>query len=171
MRLTAIWKLVKEIAELEKIPPEWIMAVILTESSGDPAADSGYARGLMQISEIVLRDINKRFDLNLKFSNMYDPEKNILVGTKYLKWLVAYWARKLKIQGIPLGSFLETYVTMSWNWGVGNTREWLNLPGDNSIIDESVPSETKAHVVDVPKHFASLRMNPERYLLEIEERR
>ncbi len=134
-----IWK----VAETTKMDPNLIKAIIQTESAGKINAESPYARGLMQVSEMALNEINKRYNLNLKYSDLFDPEANILVGTLYFRDLLTYFARRYEKVALPLAA-------ASYNWGIGNVINWLkNTPPDNSKIDESIPEETKAHFYDI----------------------
>lgn len=70
------------------VSPYLIAAVIMTESSGDPNAGRRdgdlYSRGLMQITMPAAKDVGyKGSD-----EGLYDPKTNILVGSKYLAYLM-----------------------------------------------------------------------------------
>lgn len=64
------------------LPPELVLALIQQESNWDPEAYSGEAHGLMQLTPATA----ERFGLEI--AEIYSPERNIEVGTKYLGWLV-----------------------------------------------------------------------------------
>ena len=66
------------------ICPELLMAVIETESSGDPQAKNGTCTGLMQVSSRWHADRIKR----LGVKSLYDERGNIHVGTDYLVELI-----------------------------------------------------------------------------------
>jgi soluble lytic murein transglycosylase-like protein len=87
------------------VPPEIVLSVIEQESSGNPDAvgDSGLAKGLMQLHAGATQDMGGNFD------EMLDPEKNIMIGTKYLSWC---FNRTLTWRGA-----LQAY-----NGGIGNFR-------------------------------------------------
>ncbi|MEM9488297.1 MAG: lytic transglycosylase domain-containing protein [Myxococcota bacterium] len=69
-----------EAAELYKIPPALIRAVIRIESDYDPRVVSSMgARGLMQLMPEVIKDMGVR--------NVHDPRENILGGTRLLRIL------------------------------------------------------------------------------------
>ena len=70
----------EEIGEEYGICPEFLEAIIETESSGQADAENGGCKGLMQISEKWHRDRMKR----LGVTDIYDTYGNILVGTDYL---------------------------------------------------------------------------------------
>ena len=69
-----------EIGNMYGICPELLMAMIETESSGNPDATNGTCKGLMQVSEKWHRDRMER----LGVKDIYDPYGNILVATDYL---------------------------------------------------------------------------------------
>ena len=66
------------------ICPELLMAIIETESSGDPKAKNGTCTGLMQVSSRWHADRMKR----LGIKNLYDERGNVHVGTDYLAELI-----------------------------------------------------------------------------------
>ena len=70
----------EEIGEMYSVCPELLMAMIESESSGNPDATNGTCKGLMQVSEKWHRDRMKR----LGVKDIYDPYGNILVATDYL---------------------------------------------------------------------------------------
>ena len=70
----------EEIGEMYGICPEFIQAVIETESGGDPRANNGICFGLMRIYPKYHGERMARLGVN----NLYDPYSNILVGTDYL---------------------------------------------------------------------------------------
>ena len=62
------------------ICPEFVMAIIERESTGDPKATNGSCKGLMQISERWHTDRMER----LGVTDIYDTVWNIHVGVDYL---------------------------------------------------------------------------------------
>ena len=60
--------------------PELLMAIIETESNGDPEASNGGCEGLMQVS---VKWHAKRMS-QLGIQNIHDINENILLGTDYL---------------------------------------------------------------------------------------
>ena len=70
----------EEIGEMYCVCPELLMAMIETESSGNPDATNGTCKGLMQVSGKWHKDRMKR----LGVKDIYDPYGNILVATDYL---------------------------------------------------------------------------------------
>lgn len=121
-----------------------VLGIIATESGFVCNAESPYAKGLMQISRSAMLTVNFIYKYQFKDEDMLDPYKNIECGILYLDWL--YRTLKARVGDSP---FLDIYVIMSYNWGIGNVLRWLkNTSPDNALIDESVPSETKSHLLD-----------------------
>ena len=64
-----------------------VQAVVVAESSGNPAAySSAQAKGLMQITPVTHTDAMQRFDL--PEGDLFDPDYNLQVGTRYLAHLL-----------------------------------------------------------------------------------
>ena len=139
-----ILKLIDKIAEELSFEPALIKAIVMTESSFNQFAETPYARGLMQISKPALATVNGIFLTGYKWEQLFNAEVNITVGTLYLDWLYDYFSTKF-----PENEFIEDYVVMSYNWGVGNVVKWLlSTKASNNFIDENVPEETKSHLFD-----------------------
>lgn len=66
------------------VTPELIMAMVELESSGNPNAENGSCKGLMQISEVWHEDRMER----LSVENIFDVWDNILLGTDYIAELL-----------------------------------------------------------------------------------
>ena len=117
-----------------------IFALIETESAWDPSADSGFARGLMQVSREALEDINRLYSTNFSYEDMFRPYFNIFIGVRYLRRLYRMFLDY---------EHADILAVMAYNWGVGNVLNWLTMKDpSNSTIDEAVPKETKAHLFD-----------------------
>lgn len=71
------------VCEQKDICPEFVQALIETESNWEPDARNGDCVGLMQISEIWHQDRMER----LGVKDLADPYDNILVGIDYLQEL------------------------------------------------------------------------------------
>ena len=117
-----------------------VFALIETESAWNPNADSGFARGLLQVSREALEDINGLYSTNFDFDDMFRPDRNIFVGIRYLRRLYRVFLEY---------EHADILAVMAYNWGLGNVIEWLMLKNpSNCRIDEAVPAETKAHLID-----------------------
>lgn len=138
-----IEKLAKEAGEAIGVPYELVLSVILTESAGDPKAVSkSGAGGLMQLMPGTARD------LGLSDEDRFDPKKNVLAGTQYLKQMLDNFNGDTKL------------ALAAYNWGPGNVRRALSnlqdsgLPttGDSLYLNHKsvgMPSETAAYAPKV----------------------
>lgn len=92
--------------------PDLIRAVIQTESAGNPDAISpAGAQGLMQLMPETARELG--------VTDPFDPEQNILAGTRYLRMLLDRYDGDVRLA-------LEAY-----NRGMGNLeRDPANTPAE-----------------------------------------
>lgn len=116
---------VKREAGLRRVPSDIALAVIWSESNGDPEAVSPVgAQGLMQLMPATSRELGVR--------DPFIPEENIRGGVEYLRRMGnlfdADWAAALA----------------AYNWGPGNMQRRSGWPGAGWM--ERLPAETKAYV-------------------------
>ena len=112
------------------------LALVMVESGGNPLAESYTARGLMQVSEKALEDVNRMYMFEFTYDDMFVPEYNILVGSIYFAWLLSIFE-------------IEPLALMAYNWGIGNVNKWLyETNPNNRYIKEKVPKETKDFLVN-----------------------
>lgn len=79
---------ITELSQLYGLDPLLIASVIKVESQFNPKATSHFgARGLMQVTPIVVRELKNEFR-GLQNRDLYDVSKNLLVGTHYLDFLL-----------------------------------------------------------------------------------
>lgn len=79
-----IWKH----SQAQALPVELVRAVIRAESGGDPGAHSNKdARGLMQVTPLTEKEVARH--VQLPRGDLYDPDYNVLVGTIYLRQMLA----------------------------------------------------------------------------------
>ena len=124
---------VERYSEEYDIDENFIYAVIKTESGFDPDARSNVgAVGLMQLMPIAFKEVRNNIEDNkgLKYSDMYNPEYNIMYGTWYLDYLYEQF-----------GSYELTIA--AYHAGMTEVRGWLYsgvLDEDNLNLD-NIPSE------------------------------
>lgn len=117
---------VNEAASRFAIPAQWIDAVMRAESFGDAAITSPKgAMGLMQIMPRTWAELQARYGLG---ANPYDPHKNILAGTAYLRELYDRYGAD---------GFMAAY-----NAGPGRYEEYL-------AAGRALPPETVTYIVRV----------------------
>ena len=119
-----IQKIIKEEPIIEKI--------IMAESSGNaatPDSEDG-ARGLMQIMKNTAElDTGFGVNYNLSYEELSDPEKNVKYGAAYFKGLKKYYGN-------------DKDALIAYNWGHGNTQEWLKKGGKFNDL----PKETQNYL-------------------------
>ncbi len=130
---------VNKYAQINDIDPMWIYAIIKVESNFNKDATSGSgAKGLMQLMDSTATEIAKRLKLKNFQSNMlYDPEINIMLGTKYFDELLA--------------KYNENYylAIAAYNGGIGNVDNWISkgiIKSDGSNIENIPYKETNMYV-------------------------
>ena len=119
------------------IEPAFAAAVILRESSYDPAATSSLgARGLMQVMENTFDFVRRSLNENADFADMYDAETNIRYGCWYLGYLCRMF------DGDPID------MACAYHAGPNNVKLWImNYAADQKHLklDEIPMEDTRAY--------------------------
>lgn len=86
----SVSRLVAKVAG-QPLDPELLLALISTESGGDPRATSpGAAGGLLQVGAPAFADMVERYPSLFVKRDRYDPEENLLGGALYLLYCARY---------------------------------------------------------------------------------
>lgn len=128
-RLEPYQDIISRAAQTYGVPESLIKGVITAESAGNPAAQSGAgAKGLMQLMDGTARDLGVR--------NSFDPEQNIMGGTRYISQMLAMFGGD------------EQTALAAYNAGPGNVRKYNGIPPF---------SETQAYVRNVMRYMNHYR--------------
>lgn len=137
----AFEKDIKHFSQKHQLDPAWVFALARQESAFFSHAKSPVgARGLMQLMPSTASYIAKMKKISYgSHWHLYTPNKNIELGTSYLKFLKAKW------QNNPI------LATASYNAGPSRIKRWLpkaQLPSD--IWIDNIPyEETRNYVKNV----------------------
>lgn len=138
-----------------KLDPALIKAVIWKESRFNPNAIGKKGEiGLMQIMPATAKDWSSAEKLNLfVFTDLFNPSKNIMCGSWYLKKLL------LRYQGTdnPL-----PYALADYNAGRGNVLKWMqgaSATNSQLFIENIGFSSTKNYVIAVIERYRYYREN------------
>jgi hypothetical protein len=120
---------IEKAARRYEVDPDLIRSVIKTESNFDAqAVSSKGAMGLMQLMPDTAKDLGVK--------NAYDPEENIMGGTRYLKTLLERYDGKVDL------------ALAAYNWGMGNLE---NNP-------QRLPKETSNYIARVTAYYKDLKV-------------
>lgn len=128
------------------VDPLLIFSIIKAESNFNPEAQSSSgAKGLMQLMEATATEIANEIDEPLlEDNNLFEPEKNIMIGVKYYSDL-------LKIYDGNMLLALTAY-----NAGIGNVNEWIKtgiIKKDGSDMENIPYKETNMYVRKIINNY------------------
>lgn len=127
------------------IPPAYIAAVIMAESSYNPTAVSSVgAQGLMQIMPETGQWISKKVDDEYYDGRMFDPAANIKYGSWYLGWLMERYGGDMRC------------ATAAYHAGQGTVDKWLADPAysaDGETLAVIAYDSTSTYVDRIMKYY------------------
>ncbi len=121
----------------------FVMAVIKAESNYEPAAHSGKARGLMQITADTAKWIAEKMQIDFSEDDIEDPKTNISMGCYYLDYLENMYHD-------------DVLVLAAYNAGMGNVAKWLedeNCSLDSVTLDYIPFGETRRYIKKVERYY------------------
>ena len=135
---------VEEYSEEYEVDKYLIYACIKAESNFNEKAESKKgAKGLMQLMDSTGQEIAKGLNMEIDDDDLFNPEINICLGTKYISKLFQ------KYQNIELA-------LAAYNAGSGNVDSWINkgiLKIDGSDIENIPFKETNNYVRKILKDY------------------
>ena len=138
-------ELIRQYAAENEIPPAYVAAVILAESSYRPEAVSQVnAQGLMQILPSTAEWIAGKFDESYMEGCLFDPETNIKYGCWYLGFLMRRNDGSMRCS------------SAAYHAGQGTVDKWLADPAyssDGKTLDKIASDATGTYVERVLKYY------------------
>ena len=135
---------VEKYSEEYKVEADLIYAIIKAESNFDSKAVSNQnAQGLMQLMYSTAEEIAESIDIELTEENIFEPEINIQLGTKYISNLL----QKYECIEVALAAY---------NAGSGNVDKWIKngtIKSDGSDIENIPYKETNAYVRKIMRDY------------------
>ena len=134
-------------ADENQLDPYLVMAVIKVESNFVPEAHSGYAGGLMQLTEETAQW--NADEMGISYFDYMDPETNIKLGCHYLNHLIQNYDN------------IDTALA-AYNGGMGNVAKWLSdshYSDDGKTLKDIPFPETRNYVIKVNEAWTHYREN------------
>ncbi len=137
---------VEEAAKANEVDKLLIYSIIKAESGfKETVKSSSGAIGLMQIMEPTAEEIAKKMEIyDLTEEQLYEPEMNIMIGTKYFATLLETYDNKTNL------------ALIAYNAGMGNLNAWLEdgIINENGTDIENIPfEETKMYVKKILQNY------------------
>lgn len=136
-------KEVYEYSEQNKVDPLLTFAIIKAESNfNENSISTSEAKGLMQLMDATAADMAK----GLEFGeyNLFKPDDNICLGTKYISTLLQYYNNNIYL------------ALAAYNAGIGNVNKWIEngiIKEDGSDIENIPFKETQNYVRKVMRNY------------------
>lgn len=80
-----VWEFIKEEAERRSLNPEFVYSIAMAESSLNGYANSGYARGIMQVTRPAWKTVTDE-----SYGKAYNWKLNVVVALDYLVYLRSF---------------------------------------------------------------------------------
>lgn len=137
---------VEKYAKEFNVDPLLIFSMIKAESNfNEKAQSSSGAKGLMQLMEATAIEIANKIDEPLvEQENLLEPEKNIMIGTKYYAELLQNYDGNMLL------------ALTAYNAGMGNVNEWIKneiIKKDGSDIENIPYKETNMYVRKIINNY------------------
>lgn len=128
-----------------------IFSIIKAESNFDKNAQSSSgAQGLMQLMETTATEIANKIDEPLvEQESLLEPEKNIMIGTKYYSELLRMYDNNMLL------------ALTAYNAGIGNVNNWIEagiIKRDGSDIENIPYKETNMYVRKIINNYKMYQM-------------
>lgn len=136
---------VEKYAKEYNVDPLLVFSIIKAESNFNKDAKStSKAKGLMQIMDSTAIEIANKIDEPIEEETLFNPEKNIMIGTKYYSELLNLYNGNMLL------------ALTAYNAGIGNVKEWLEkgiIKTDGSDIENIPYKETNMYVRKIIRNY------------------
>lgn len=126
------------------VDPYFVLAIIKSESNfNENALSNKNAVGLMQLLDSTASEIALELGMEYKQEDLYNPEINIKLGTKYISNLLNYF-----------GNY--QLAIAAYNAGIGNINSWVEnniIYSDGSNIENIPFKETNIYLRKVTRDY------------------
>ena len=128
-----------------------VFAIIKAESNFEPniVSNSG-AMGLMQLMDSTAEEIAKKIEYDyITKEVLFQPEVNIMFGTKYFSELLSYYNNNINL------------ALAAYNAGIGNVDKWIQngiIKQDGSNIENIPFKETNNYVRKILRDYKIYQM-------------
>lgn len=133
---------VKKYSEMYNVDENLIYAIIKNESNFNSEAISKVgAKGLMQIMDTTAEDVSKM--LGIEEYNLFSPEDNIKIGTKYFSYLMEKYGE-------------ESLALAAYNAGFGTVDTWISdgvISSDGTDYENIPYKETNMYVRKILRDY------------------
>ena len=135
---------VEKYAKQFGVDPYYIYSIIKAESNYDSQAGSiKGAKGLMQLLPSTATEIASELEIQITEEELYTPELNIMLGTKYFANLMQAYQN-------------EMLALASYNAGPGNVAKWITegiIKKDGTDIENIPYKETNMYVRKIMQNY------------------
>lgn len=138
---------VEKYAQMYNIDPLWIYAIIKVESNfNENAKSKSGAKGLMQLMDSTASELSKKVGIvDFQGDMLYNPELNIMLGTKYFDILLTKYNGNYNL------------AIAAYNSGIGTVDTWIEkgiIASDGSNIENIPYQETNMYVRKTIKSYS-----------------
>ena len=122
-----------------------IYSIIKAESNfNEKAISASNAKGLMQLMDKTAEEVADNLQMEYEEKDIYEPEKNIMLGTKYYSELLKKYNDNMYL------------ALAAYNAGIGNVNNWIEtgtIKEDGSDIENIPFKETNMYVRKIINNY------------------
>lgn len=105
------------------------LATVESNHNINAVGDNGKAKGILQIWDVVIKDVNRVYKTNYVHNDAFNKEKSFDIATKYLK----FWGKRYTINNHKPAT-MEVYARL-WNGGPKGYKKIATIKYWNKVND------------------------------------